>query len=340
MTIKVQPLGFVFRMSRGQKLLELALLANNDQPVTFIVNVDGSLSQVEGNRREPPIEVNSAHEVLDHNYSVSGLNLSDVIDDIDKNDDLSPYLDLGSILGTEADSLNCIGQITNPDLVAEKEILPEDDISFPENPVDIPDQENLSKNDLNLPERSVVIPEQENLGEDSTNLSQNLVDIPDLGNLPEDDINLPENSIVPPEEENFHEDNINLPQNPVNIPEQQELPGADENLLVIADPQVIDNANHVAIRKRKKRHQVKAATWKINQWKEARKNGKEYCGKKKNNTGQYEYDIKKNAREMKVRCKCQRKENSLLQCASFTESDRKKTSKNFGNWTGRGKRYL
>lgn len=38
---------------------------------------------------------------------------------------------------------------------------------------------------------------------------------------------------------------------------------------------------------------------------------------------------------MKVRCKCQRTENSLLLCASFT-----KTSKNFGNWTGRGKRYL
>lgn len=72
MTIKIQPLGFVFRMSRGQKLLELALLANNDQPVTFIVNVDGSLSQLEGNHSEPPIEVNStraplrqAHEVLD-----------------------------------------------------------------------------------------------------------------------------------------------------------------------------------------------------------------------------------------------------------------------------------
>lgn len=269
MTIKIQPLGFVFRISRGQKLLELALLANNDQPVTFIVNVDGSISQVEGNHSEPPIEVNSAraplrqaHEVLDHNYSVSGLNLSDVMDDIDKNDDLSPYLDLRSILVTEADSLNCIGQITNPDLVAEKEILPEDDISFPENPIDIPD----------------------------------------LGNLPEDDINLPENSIDPPEQENFHEDNINLPQNPVNIPEQQELPGADENLLLIADPQVIDNVNHVTIRKRKKRHQVKAATWKINQWKEAWKSGKEYCGKKKNNTGQDEYDIKKNAREMKVRC--------------------------------------
>lgn len=98
MTIKIQPLGFVFRMSRGQKLLELALLANNDQPVTFIVNVDGSISQVKGNHSELPIEVNSAralfsqaHEVLDHNYSVSGLNLSDVIDDIDKNVELSPF---------------------------------------------------------------------------------------------------------------------------------------------------------------------------------------------------------------------------------------------------------
>lgn len=114
-------------MSRGQKLLELALLANNDQPVTFIVNVDGSISQVEGNHSESPIEVNSAralfrqaHEVLDHNYSVSGLNLSDVIDDIDKNDDLSPYLDLGSILVTGADLLNCIGQITNLILLPRK----------------------------------------------------------------------------------------------------------------------------------------------------------------------------------------------------------------------------
>lgn len=172
-------------MSRGQKLLELALLANNDQPVTSIVNVDGSISQVEGNHSESPIEVNSAralfrqaHEVLDHNYSVSGLNSSEEIDDIDKNDDLSPYLDLGSILVTEADSLNCIGKITNPDLVAEKEILLEDGISFPENPVDIPDQENLSENDLNLPESSVVIPEQENLREDNINLSQHPVDIP------------------------------------------------------------------------------------------------------------------------------------------------------------------
>lgn len=143
-------------------------------------------------------------------------------------------------------------------------------------------------------------------------MSRNPVDIPDLGNLPEDDINLPENSIIPPEQENFQEDNINLPQNAAKIPEQQELPGADENLLLIADPQVIDNVNHVTIRKRKKLHQVKASTWTINQWKEAGKNGKEYCGKKKNNTGQYKYDIKKNAREMKVRCKCQRKENSLF----------------------------
>lgn len=79
-------------------------------------------------------------------------------------------------------------------------------------------------------------------------MSQNPVDIPDLGNLPEDDINLPENSIIPPEQDKFHEDNINLPQNAVNILEQQELPGADENLFLIADPQVIDNVNHVAIR--------------------------------------------------------------------------------------------
>lgn len=95
------------------------------------------------------------------------------------------------------------------------------------------------------------------------------------------------------------------------------MPGADENLLLIANPQVIDNINHVAIRKRKKRHQIKAATWKINQWKEVRKNGKEYCGKKKNNTGQYEYDIKKNAREMKVRYKCQRKEQLVAVCIIY-----------------------
>lgn len=64
----------------------------------------------------------------------------------------------------------------------------------------------------------------------------------------------------------------------------------------------------------KKRHQVNAIVLKVNEWKEARKHEKEYYGKKKNNEGLYLYNIKRNARKMKERCKCDRNNNSLLQC--------------------------
>lgn len=44
---------------------------------------------------------------------------------------------------------------------------------------------------------------------------------------------------------------------------------------------------------------------------------------RKNYERQYEYGIMRNARKMKIRCKCKRAEKSLLQCASLTQNETK-----------------
>ncbi|RZF39184.1 hypothetical protein LSTR_LSTR014670 [Laodelphax striatellus] len=65
--------------------------------------------------------------------------------------------------------------------------------------------------------------------------------------------------------------------------------------------------------KRKKRHQVNSSTSKINKWKENRKLGKEYVGRAKDQVDVKSKFIKKRcAQVMKQRCKCNRKDGSLL----------------------------
>lgn len=249
-------------MSRGQKILELALSATIDQPFTFVVNIDGSLSKVEENHTAEANQTISPVkpvEGLDNNLSLSELNLSNIIDDIDKNDDLSTYLDLGkNILALEGD-----------DTVCEK-------------------GQNICPRPINSSDNDVPHQEQQHGSDKNSDV------------------------VVPPQDKLPRSDDVN--------PQEEELPESDENEELIEN----DSQNEVEPnRKRRKRHQVKISTWKINKWKEARKTGKEYCGKKKNNDGHYDYNIKKNARKMKIRCKCQRKENSMLQCATLTENERK-----------------
>lgn len=127
------------------------------------------------------------------------------------------------------------------------------------NPVDIPDQVNIHEEDINP-------------CENGTNLSENVIDIPeqeDLGNISEEDITPCEND-------------INLSENVVGITEQEESgdileedTNPCENNIHLSENSIdISEQEESLIRKRKKRHQVKIATWKVNQWKEARKKGK------------------------------------------------------------------
>ncbi|KAK9880528.1 hypothetical protein WA026_011767 [Henosepilachna vigintioctopunctata] len=232
-------------MSRERKILELALCANTNQPLTFVVNNDGSLSQVDENRVEHYAEAKRitspakpVEEIIGlDNITISKLYLSNVIAELHKNDD---YLDLGNILILEGD-LSTVEQ-----------------------------HESDKHSDI------VVLPQEKS----------------------------------PKSDENSD----------VFIPQEEKLHKSDENEVLID----INTQNEVEPNQKKKRHQVKISTWKINTMEGSEEDWERIFWQKKNNDGQYDYQIEKNAREMKIRCKCQREENSLLQCATLTENERKK----------------
>lgn len=126
----------------------------------------------------------------------------------------------------------------------------------------------------------------------------------------------------------------------VHVNEEDDLPALVGQTKPIEIINIVPPDNAQRLCKRKKRHQVNPETCKINQWKVNRKHGKEYYGKKKNNEGVYLYNMKKNSKVMKARCKCNRKNNSLLQCSALTENDRKRNFEEFWKLEWEGKKLL
>ncbi|XP_050514864.1 uncharacterized protein LOC126890077 [Diabrotica virgifera virgifera] len=84
--------------------------------------------------------------------------------------------------------------------------------------------------------------------------------------------------------------------------------------------------------KRRKRCQVKKATWKDQMNKLHRENGQQYTGRKKIE-GKWER-IQKNKRVLKPRCKCRTTDKSALKCSEVSEEERKNIFEMFWrmNW--------
>lgn len=89
--------------------------------------------------------------------------------------------------------------------------------------------------------------------------------------------------------------------------------------------------------KRKKRCQVKKVEWASEINKKNRENGKQYCGKKKVD-GEWQRNIKKPKKELKPRCSCKEKRNSVIRCHIISEDDRKMLFDKFWNMTWAEKR--
>ncbi|CAF4857457.1 unnamed protein product [Pieris macdunnoughi] len=121
-----------------------------------------------------------------------------------------------------------------------------------------------------------------------------------------------DNLIVPltQEELTAHE---SIPQIPTACPELM-------NKLV--DYSDSDSEPDEPVIKRKKRCQVKKEDWSSEVNKKNREKGKEYCGKKKVD-GEWKKNIKKPKKVLKPRCSCKERGNSVIQCHSISEDDRK-----------------
>ncbi|XP_031331486.1 uncharacterized protein LOC116162089 [Photinus pyralis] len=81
-------------------------------------------------------------------------------------------------------------------------------------------------------------------------------------------------------------------------------------------------------RKRRKRHEVNESTWNSRKVKQDREKGLKYCGRKKID-GKWRYNVKKDERVLKDRCKCILTDQGALRCGMFTEEDRQQIFKEF-----------
>lgn len=98
-----------------------------------------------------------------------------------------------------------------------------------------------------------------------------------------------------------------------------------------------DSEPNEPVIKRKKRCQVKKEEWTSEINKSHREKGKEYCGKKKVD-GEWKRSIKKSEKVLKPRCSCKEKRNSVIQCHSINEDDRKIIFDKFWNMAWKEKR--
>ncbi|CAH1110718.1 unnamed protein product [Psylliodes chrysocephalus] len=287
---------------RSDKIVKLALAKTNSS-VTFSVNTDGFLSEV----------------------------VSEISNDTNFPAD-NPYQDLPEVY------IETVGNSQNVNI--EREQLFESDLTLVKNLDNtFPEQKYLHETDLSIVESAnFASTEKLNLGLLEVDLGlvvSSNVAVSEQEEVLKTNLDIVETDIASTEQLGL---GLFLVVNPdVAVSEQEEVPKTDLDIVESADVtapeqenpvltevsehgpvdfdvQITDITNNVTpSRKRKKRHQVNNATWKINKSKKARKTGKEYLGKKQNDAGQYEYNIKINARKMKVHCKCKRKENSLLQ---------------------------
>ncbi|CAH1111554.1 unnamed protein product [Psylliodes chrysocephalus] len=314
---------------RSDKIVKLALAKTNSS-VTFSVNTDGFLSEV----------------------------VSEIFNDTNFPAD-NPYLDLPKVhIETVGNS-----QIVN----IEREQLFENDLTLVKNLDNtFPEQKDLRETDLSIVESAnfasteklhlgllevdlgLVVSSDVAVSEQEEILKTNL-DIVETDIASTEQLGLGLFLVVNPdvavsEQEEVPKTDLDTVESAdVTAPEQENpvLTEVSENGPVDFDVQITNITNNVTpSRKRKKRHQVGNATWKINKSKEARKTGKEYLGKKKNDAGQYEYNTKRDARKIKVRCKCKRKENRLLQCALLTEIERQENFNEFWQLDWEGKRLF
>lgn len=90
---------------------------------------------------------------------------------------------------------------------------------------------------------------------------------------------------------------------------------------------------------RKKRFQVKQSLWHAEKNRRRRELGKRYLGRNKKD-GKWNYDIEKEPREMKRRCRCIAKEKSSFKCTTISEEVRKDIFSNFWNLTWGEKKVL
>ncbi|KAG8286678.1 hypothetical protein J6590_054518 [Homalodisca vitripennis] len=265
--------------------MELALRNTNDnQPETFVVNVDGSLSKVDENTIDSSAKVNSdkTYQQIDCRVPETGsivvlqeegipvekLSLTENVDIFLENDE---YLTINDV--TFAENIFC----------PEQEDLTENNLILDGNLNNVLEHEEVPEGNLSQVMNPDVVPRQEDLTEDNLILDGNLYNVLEQEEVPEGNLSQVMNPDVVLEQEDLPEE--------LSISDQEDSPEAVDN--VLADLH-IDNMNNVTTtRKRTKRHQVTTTTWKSNEWKEARKSGQEYCGKKKNDDGKYVYNIKK-----------------------------------------------
>lgn len=84
---------------------------------------------------------------------------------------------------------------------------------------------------------------------------------------------------------------------------------------------------------------MNSSSWDINKYKSARKLGQEYKGKRKGE-GNWSYNVHNNAKVMTSRSTCNKKEESVIQCSSMTESDRENNFKGYWKLEWGEKKYF
>ncbi|CAG4943285.1 unnamed protein product [Parnassius apollo] len=124
---------------------------------------------------------------------------------------------------------------------------------------------------------------------------------------------------------------------PPNLPTYLTPTACPELINKLVDYSDTDSESEEPVIKRKKRCQVKKEEWTSEINKKNREKGKEYCGKKKVD-GEWKKNIKKPKKVLKPRCSCKEKRNSVIQCHSISEDDRKILFDKFWNMTWDEKR--
>lgn len=315
--------------SRGRLLVQKALTECEISTGDYVVNKDGSLSLTSSscdtriNSRPTSTNVNS--NVVNTTSNNVNINSNKI------NQEQSVYKDTRSV----TQNLEMKKYHLNEDnvIIVEERAVINEAAQFLGDAVNI-FEENVSS--LNIEAMNFEEEDEYNRDDNNTTLYEDNVNIvedvinpcEDAANLNEDDMSLEENLFNNDEAAIIlNEDALNSVEETINNYEDTVIPYEDALNLdgrIVVQEQNSNTNEEPRKTTRKKRHQVSPKTWKINEWKTARKHGKAYKGKKKSEDGKWKYDVEKKAKEMKPRCKCKNKENGKVQCVKLTEEDRKK----------------
>lgn len=278
--------------------------------------------------------------ILDHNYSIKctrpneldlGLNTTEnnpIILNIDTNTpQIADYEieNLNDVFGLNETPLSL--PLNDSSIEVELELDYFDNVTLIEN-LNLSNSDQLEENfhPTSAASRPTIVANEElGLISENTGHEKDLVNVDDEEQLSDDN---KQNKQIGPIDEN-----TGLETGHVNVEVGEQLLSDDNNQNTLNQAEPADEepgVQQISDKKRKKRHQVNPTTWNVNKWKENRKLGKEYMGRKKTElNGKSHFTVKKPPRAMKPRCNCKRKDTSLLQCSTLTEDDREKNFDEF-----------